>query len=34
MGWHLAIWIFYMDYLGKKHESSRTGFDRGALAPV
>jgi hypothetical protein len=34
MGWHLAIWVFYADYLGKKCETTWFGFDRGALAHV
>jgi hypothetical protein len=36
MGWHLAIWVFYADYPGKKRETTWSGFDRGggALAPV
>jgi hypothetical protein len=38
VGWHLAVWVFCVDYLGKKHESSRIEFDRalggGGLAPV
>jgi hypothetical protein len=38
LGWHLAVWIFCVDYLGKTHETTPSGFDRGgggeALAPV
>jgi hypothetical protein len=29
MGWHLAVRVFCVDYLGKKHESGRIGFDWG-----
>jgi hypothetical protein len=36
VGWHRVIRIICADYLGKTHETTRSGFDRGqgALAPV
>jgi hypothetical protein len=29
VGWHLAIRIFYADYLGKKRETTLSRFDQG-----
>jgi hypothetical protein len=34
VGWHLAIRVFFTDYPRKKHETTWSRFDRGALAPV
>jgi hypothetical protein len=29
VGWHQAVMIFYVDYLGKTCETTRSGFDGG-----
>jgi hypothetical protein len=34
VGWRQAIWVFCVDYQAKKHETTWSRFDQGALAPV